>query len=107
MNRVLANFGNPDNTAVGKLTDVTNLSDIFGIQYNLLFGVGLSLSIIFVIVCGIKFVTSAGDPNKKAEAGQCLTWAVISAIVIVSFKLIPFLIFNIFGFDDPTTIINT
>ena len=105
MNIVQAAFGNTD-IGAARLTRISTLSDLFGVVINLAFGIGLSASIVFVIVCGIKFATSAGDPNKKAEAGQCLTWSIIAAIVIVSFKLIPALVFNIFGLDNPETIMS-
>ncbi len=82
---------------MGKLTNVSSLSDLFGVLWNLFFGIGLALSLIFVIVSGIKFVTSAGNPDKFDEAKQSLIYSIIAAIVIISFKVLPNLVLNIIG----------
>lgn len=106
MNTVYAQFGDTD-IGAGSLTGISTLSDLFGLLINLVFGIGLATAVIFVIVCGIKFSTSAGDPGKRAEAQQCLIWALAAAVIIVGFKLVPALVFNILGLEDPATIIST
>lgn len=106
MNPIYEGFGDI-NLGVGRLSGIANLSDLFAILFDLAYGIGLSTSVIFVIVCGIKFATSTGDPGKKAEAQQCLIWSLVAAVVIVSFKLIPALVFNIFGIADPAVIMAT
>lgn len=106
MTQIHAGFGEI-NLGIGRLSGISTLSDIFGLLITLAYGIGLATSITFVIVCGIKFATSTGDPGKKAEAQQCLIWSIASAVVIVSFKLIPNLVFNIFGIADPAVIIST
>jgi len=40
-----------------------------------------SLSIIFIIMAGIKFVTAGGDPKKMASATSTLTYAIIGLVV--------------------------
>lgn len=105
MSKIHAAFGDTD-VGVGKLSGITTLSDIFGLLITLAYGIGLATAVTFVIVCGIKFATSTGDPGKRAEAQQCLIWSLAATVVIVAFKLIPALVFNIFGFADPVTIVS-
>ncbi|MDP2632105.1 MAG: hypothetical protein Q8P25_00075 [Candidatus Curtissbacteria bacterium] len=40
-----------------------------------------ALAFIFIIIAGIKFVTSSGDEKKLASASQTLTYAIIGLVV--------------------------
>lgn len=40
-----------------------------------------ALSMIFIIISGIKLVTAGGDPKKMADARNTLTYAIIGLIV--------------------------
>lgn len=37
----------------------------------------LFLSLIFIVVGGILYITSSGDPEKATKARQTVTWAVV------------------------------
>lgn len=62
-----------------------------------------ALSIIFIIIGGIKIVTSAGDQKKMASAQGTITYAIIGlSVAILAFvilKVVQFLI----GSDVPIT----
>ena len=42
-----------------------------------------ALSIIFIVIAGIKFVTSSGDEKKLASASSTLTYAIIGLVVTI------------------------
>ena len=55
----------------------------------ILSGVAASLSIIFIIISGIKLVTSGGDSKKLASASSTLTYAIIGLVVtILAFAIV-------------------
>lgn len=48
-----------------------------------------ALSLILIVIAGIKFVTSSGDPKKIASAQATLTYAVIGlAVTILAFVIL-------------------
>lgn len=69
-----------------KISGVSQLvSDIILI----LTGAAAILSFIFIIIAGIKFVTSSGDQKKLASAQATLTYAIIGLIVtIIAFMIL-------------------
>lgn len=76
-----------------------SLSSIMYFVINLVFVVGLGLALIFVIIGGIKYITSQGDEGKAAEARNTITNAVIGAVVIVGFRIILQLVLNVLGWQ--------
>ncbi len=67
-------------TTFGQLT-----SDIVTI----LISVSAAISIIFIMIAGIKFVTSSGDEKKLASATSTLTYAIIGLVVtILAFMIV-------------------
>jgi len=70
----------PQSTGFGKLA-----SDVLLI----LTGTAGSLSLMFIVIAGIKFVTSGGDPKKLASATSTLTYAIIGlAVTILAFVIL-------------------
>lgn len=56
----------------------------------LLFFVG-ALAVIFVIVGGIQYITSSGDPKRIEQAKNTLTYAVAGLVIaILSFAIVSF-----------------
>lgn len=47
-----------------------------------------ALAVIFVMVGGFKYITSAGDPQKAASGRQTLTYALIGLIVVVLSRIL-------------------
>lgn len=69
-------------------TDVSNpldqfqtLADIFGVAVNLIMGIAVSLSVIFLGLGGIRYITARGDAKAAEEARMMLTNAVIGLII--------------------------
>lgn len=42
-----------------------------------------AISLIFIVIAGIKFVTSGGDPKKLGSATSTLTYAIIGLVVTI------------------------
>ena len=49
----------------------------------ILISVAAAVSIIFIMIAGIKFVTSSGDEKKLASATSTLTYAIIGLVVTI------------------------
>ena len=72
-----------------------------GIIINILNGIiavsGL-IAVIFVVIGGINYMTSAGDSNKLEKAKKTILYACIGMIVaVLSFAIVNFTITNIIG----------
>ena len=95
------------NSLAGQAPDASgrfsSLSDIMFFAINLVFAVGLGLALIFVIVGGIKYITSQGDEGKATEARNTITNAVIGAVVIIGFRVILQIVLNLLGWKDVAT----
>jgi hypothetical protein len=77
-----------------------SLASVLTFAINTVFIIGLSLSLLFVIVGGIKYVTSSGDEGKATEARNTITNAVIGAVVIIGFRVILAIVTNLLGWTD-------
>lgn len=49
---------------------------------------GVVLSIIFIIIGGYMWMTSAGNPDKVKQAQGTLTWAIIGLVLILLASLL-------------------
>ncbi len=85
--------------AVGEsnLAIFKDLNSLVNFVINLVFGVGLAIALLFVIIGGIKYVMSKGDEGKATEARNTITNAIIGAVVIIVFKILLNLALNILG----------
>ena len=81
MNKLLAfTIDNSNFSPAGRFTDFGQLaSDIVTI----LISVAAAVSIIFIMIAGIKFVTSSGDEKKLASATSTVTYAIIGLVVTI------------------------
>jgi hypothetical protein len=73
----------------------TTLADVFGLATNLVIGVGIALTVIFLVIGGIKYVTSQGDVKAADEARGALTNAVIGFVVVLAAFTIKLIVGNI------------
>lgn len=76
-----------------------NVSELITFTINVVFIIGLALALLFVIIGGIKYITSGGDEGKAGEARNTITNAVIGAVVIVAFRIILTFVLNVLGLD--------
>lgn len=84
----------------------STLSAVFTSIINVTYVLGLSLSLIFVIIGGIQYITSNGDPQKAEGARATITNAVIGAIIVVGFKAIVNVSLSLFGVGGVDSILN-
>jgi hypothetical protein len=57
------------------------LAKVFGLMMNVIMGVAVSLSVIFLGLGGIKYITARGDAKAAEEARTWLTNAVIGLVI--------------------------
>jgi hypothetical protein len=75
------------------------LAQFFGLIVNVLIGVGIALTIIFLVLGGIQYITSRGDAKAADAARSSLTNAVIGFVVVLAAVTIRFIVGNIIGAD--------
>ncbi|MBI2054360.1 MAG: TrbC/VirB2 family protein [Candidatus Staskawiczbacteria bacterium] len=49
----------------------------------LIYTIGIALVVIMLLISGIMFITSAGDPEKVQRARNTLLYAVVGAVVLI------------------------
>ncbi len=79
----------------------TTIAEILTLVTNIVIGVGVALTIIFLVIGGIKYITSQGDPKAADAARGALTNAVIGFVIVLAALAIRFLIQNVIGGNDP------
>ena len=79
---------------------------ILGVILNIVFYVGIALSIIFLIIGGIKYMTAGGDETKITGARDQVTNAIIGFVVVVAAFSVRTIIKNVFGITGiPSTLL--
>jgi len=83
-------------TAPAGLGGPASFGEIISIVTNLLLGIAGSIAVIFIIVGGIQYATSAGDDNRVQSAKNTILNAVIGLVITVMAYAIVNFILNIF-----------
>lgn len=78
---------------------ITNISDIFGLIINIVIGVAVGLTIIFLVMCGIQYITAKGDSKAADAARTACTNAIIGFIIAVAGVTIKVAIANTLNVD--------
>ena len=83
----------PINLVVGQLTSfATQDTDYKGLVDNIEKAVALvfsTLVVICIVIAGILFLTSSGDPNKVEKARNALIWGVVGVVIgIVAYSIL-------------------
>ncbi|MBQ3464623.1 hypothetical protein IJH15_00135 [Candidatus Saccharibacteria bacterium] len=61
------------------------------------------VAVIFIIIGGIQYMTSTGDPGKVKKAKDTILYALIGlAVCVLSFAIVNFVIKNVINYE-PTT----
>lgn len=87
------------NPLAGRFGD---LASIFGLIINVVIGVGVALTVIYLALGGIKYITAQGDTKAADEARQALTNAVIGFIVVLGAITIRLIVENILDTNGVT-----
>lgn len=74
-----------------------DLADVFGFLINVVLGVGIAVTIIFLILGGIQYITAKGDQKAAGAARDALTNAVIGFIVVIGAFTIRLILLNVIG----------
>ncbi|MFZ5424400.1 MAG: hypothetical protein ACOZAO_01245 [Patescibacteria group bacterium] len=83
---------------------VTTLADAFGIATNVILGAGVALTVIFLILGGIKYMSAKGDQKAAVEARSALTNAVIGFIVVIGAFTIRIVVTSVIGGNENVAI---
>ncbi len=83
---------------------VDTLPEILGLAINIVLGIGVALTIVFLILGGIQYITSKGDQKAAQEARTSLTNAVIGFIVVIGAFTIRTVLLNIIGAPTSTAV---
>ena len=60
------------------------------------FGILGSIAVLIIVLAGLKYITSKGDPQEMAQAKNALVYALVGlAIVILSYSIVAFVINNV------------
>jgi len=76
---------------------IATIADAFAIAINIVLGAGIALTIIFLILGGIQYMTAKGDQKAATEARNALTNAVVGFIVVIGAFTIKKVLQNILG----------
>ena len=83
-------------TAPPGLGGPASFNQIISIVTNLLLGIAGSIAVIFIIVGGIQYATSAGDDGRVQSAKNTILNAVIGLVItVMAYAIVNFLL-NIF-----------
>ena len=74
-------FENFKNPITGDAGAFDNIGDYVAVVLNTALGIGAALSLIGVIVSGIKFVTSRGDVKSSISAKSALTFSIVALVL--------------------------
>lgn len=92
INRGINAVGGSNSSATLQVDDI-----VLAIVNWLLFAVGV-ISVIMLIVGGIKYATSAGDSNKVTSAKNTIMYAIIGlAVAVLAFAIVGFVVNTLNG----------
>ncbi|OGC47807.1 hypothetical protein A2886_00265 [candidate division WWE3 bacterium RIFCSPHIGHO2_01_FULL_42_13] len=74
------NYLNP----IANIGEFTTLGDYVAVALNVAFGIGAAISLIAVILSGIKYITSRGDIKAATSAKNALTYSIIAMILTIT-----------------------
>lgn len=74
----------PANPTPNSLTSVAALQTIMGV----VFGIVGGLSLLIITVSGLRYITSAGDPEKTTRARNGIIYALVGLVIALSAEAI-------------------
>lgn len=80
---------------------ITSIEDIIQGLACWIYRIAFLLIIIFIVLSGVRYVASGGNPTKLTSAHESFKWVVIGAIVILGVGVIIATIANALGVDVP------
>ncbi len=71
-----------------RTTGLKDLREVIRTSLNIMIFIVIIAAVIYLIINGLKFVTSQGDSSKAQEAQKGITFAIIGIVVAVAASLI-------------------
>lgn len=88
--------GNSKNSAVCKAQGTDNVFNVIKSVINILLYVVGVVSVIMIIVGGIRYTTSAGDSNGVSSAKDTIIYAVVGLVVsVMAYAIVNFVLTNL------------
>lgn len=81
-------------------TDVQT-ANIPNLVINILFGVAIFLTVVYMLYGGIKWITSRGDRQAVEGARKHLTAAIIGLVIVAGTFFILQIVFTLLGAENP------
>lgn len=105
MNNIITKLaqGNPHILPAGSATtyDLNTLVEFIGNIIGILISFAGVVAIVFIIIGGIKYATSFGNPQTMESAKQTLLWSIIGLVIVVcSYAILRFVWIRFTG-DSP------
>lgn len=85
--------------------EFTTFRGVLAAAINVVFYVGIALTIIFLIIGGIRYITSGGDKAGVEAARGSITSAIIGFIVVIGAFTVKIIIEKMLGVTQPPTIL--
>lgn len=95
--KVVLGIGDPNTLDPG----YDSVGDFLGAVINIVLGIGISISIIAIIMSGIQFITARSDPKAAQQAKDSLTYSVFAFILTLGALSAKFIIAKLFGVLSP------
>jgi uncharacterized protein YacL len=74
--------------------------DIMAVVMNVLLWTVVALGIMFIVIGGIKYLTSGGDEKKVASAKNTILYAVIGMVIALLANVIVRIVLNLLGVSN-------
>jgi ABC-type cobalamin transport system permease subunit len=87
---------------MNKVAQISDLQGLFGSVVGVLVALAGVVLFVFIVIAGLKFLTSGGDPKAVEEAKKTLTYAVGGLVAILLSYLALLLIERIAGLNTGT-----
>ncbi len=69
----------------------TDIMDAVGVALNVVFGIVAIIAVIMIVIGGVSYATSQGDPGKVAKGKNTILYGIIGLIIsLLAFAIVSF-----------------
>lgn len=87
-------------------SDISTFSAVSNIIINTMLGGVIAISVIFMIISGIKFITSQGNPREIETARKSLTYSLVAFLLAVFSISIKYIVLHGIGVTDNEIVVS-
>jgi Type IV secretion system pilin len=84
--------GDSSSNCLTTLPEVTASSSTLQTGLELVFGALTAIAILIIVIQGVKFILSSGEPDKAASARKGIIYALVGLIVVFGADIIVFVV---------------